>query len=909
MKKEDQNKKTRREFIKQATLSSATVTLLPVNKLFANKSHEGFPGGFNAPDSLYHGDQWESLNPGYWQIKGNAIRRRLVNVGDRCRRTGFPYHYKNDGKSMNTSYDPSAPFGMLWRREWYMKGSFGIKAEFVMKGYAEKRPEDDANWKMYQKGFGAFGLAIGAKTLFEAGIRTNASPDKKSIMAVWKDDDTFSLGYHVNNPTEQSAIASDRVSQQLVQGIKIQLSITVTPQEGGKSLVNATLQQIVKGNTIKKTLSGEVEASRAEGYIGLCAQGNVDFEVIRFEVEQGKNKPLNTPLNECHMAYALGDTLRQDKNGTWTCRFISLFRNDGQKAEIRISDAEKPTSGWTNVPLAGSGNIVNNDFRRNTAIIEAKFPGNPADKTFYYTIWKDGKDVTADLRVGTNSIGPGTGMVGDVPAVGSYVGRLPRLKAPYKLCGLSCHAIHGNYTRLPIGDVRKTDGTFDPYFVRDQLTYNCFKHLEDYNFQVMLWEDDVWYMELLQYPLSTDDAYKIVTITLGGPTSRWQMMRHWNVINPGDHDHGMDDTKGPEQLLLRRRNGLGQDPSYMIRNFRIVSHLMIGKENPAGTDNPKRWRKWKMPNKDFTLAICDSRLWRTSQDTDIWDDNGWGEFKNLYSRRDPTRTLLGEEQFNWLTNLIKTDSSRLITLTGINGLHAIWQSGFEKNDDGEANRIAADYAYWVKAGVDRVIDLLGSRSGVTSVYGDVHVGSIVRNRKERIYECSFGPIGRSRGREPYAGWNRQMRDMHGNDLDGVALYQQDHHSPELSKGTEQGEPYYWNFLEMAFDTGPNDPEISLKVRNMVDHPDEKPRGDGHVEKVKASETGRPIASKLPEIKTLALADVQFDRTDGTPIQAIRSLTDGTIPLIGLVEVKPGEKIRMSAFDGKQADAQIIVTKS
>ena len=75
----------------------------------------------------------------------------------------------------------------------------------------------------------------------------------------------------------------------------------------------------------------------------------------------------------------------------------------------------------------------------------------------------------------------------------------------------------------------------------------------------MVWEDDVWYMELVMYPPSTDDAYKIVALSICGPTSRWQMMRHWNVINPGDHDYGMDDVKGPEQIAIRKTDGLGKD--------------------------------------------------------------------------------------------------------------------------------------------------------------------------------------------------------------------------------------------------------------------------------------------------------------------------------------------------------------
>ncbi|MEM8736813.1 MAG: hypothetical protein AAGG44_21465, partial [Planctomycetota bacterium] len=48
---------------------------------------------FDRQDSIFHGEQWESLNPGYWKIKNGALRRRVFNVGDRARSTGFPFHY------------------------------------------------------------------------------------------------------------------------------------------------------------------------------------------------------------------------------------------------------------------------------------------------------------------------------------------------------------------------------------------------------------------------------------------------------------------------------------------------------------------------------------------------------------------------------------------------------------------------------------------------------------------------------------------------------------------------------------------------------------------------------------------------------------------------------------------------
>ena len=45
---------------------------------------------FTRPDTLYHGHAWETLNPGYWKVENNALRRRLTNVGNRNPITSFP---------------------------------------------------------------------------------------------------------------------------------------------------------------------------------------------------------------------------------------------------------------------------------------------------------------------------------------------------------------------------------------------------------------------------------------------------------------------------------------------------------------------------------------------------------------------------------------------------------------------------------------------------------------------------------------------------------------------------------------------------------------------------------------------------------------------------------------------------
>ena len=427
----------------------------------------------------------------------------------------------------------------------------------------------------------------------------------------------------------------------------------------------ASLEIGGKGSVAEIRLDRVSRKGHLAGFVGVAARGLLDFGVGEYLIEPGASSRLEPRINQCHACYALGDTLREE-NGEWRVRFVGLFRSDGDSAEVRIADRPDPEGGWATIEPAASAPIVNNDFRRNTAVLDARLPRNPAETDLYYTVWKDGRDVTGDPRLGTDAVGIGTGQVGEVPSTGEYVGRLPRLSAPYKLCGLSCHAIHGGGPNLP--DAGRGGG----FFVHDQPTPGAYRHLEDYGFQIMMWEDDVWYMELLLYPPSADDAYKIVTTTLCGPTTRWQMMRHWNTINPGDHDYGMDDVKGPEQIAIRTHEDLGQDRDYMRRNFQVVHHLVTGEEAPSGTANPKKWRRWKMPNRDFSLLILDSRLWRSSQDTNIWDDQGWGNKTSLYTREDVTRSLLGEEQFAWLRETILTDSSPLICLTGINGLHTIW---------------------------------------------------------------------------------------------------------------------------------------------------------------------------------------------------------------------------------------------
>ena len=895
----------RREFLKTAGAATALTTLpgvVPSQAMAVETTHAI---GFDLPDSLVHGHAWETLNPGYWQVKNGALRRRLSNYGDRARRTGFPFHYethRQNGGKMNVDYDPSLPEGIIYRRDWKLAGEYSIKATFTFRGRNENRREgDSADWKMYGAGYGMMGLAIGAKCLFESyGKNRNAT------LVTWLDDGQLQLRPKQNRRGAARSKPVTKKAYQLNNGDRVEMSVSVQPVSDNRSTVTVVFASEGKEPI---TLSHELPRAQAEGYFGIVGRGLTDFEVNEIHVEPDNNKPLRVGYVDCYTCYPLGDTLRK-ADGKWRVRFVGLFASDGETAEIRVASDENPAGGWESVPVAGRAAIVSNKWRRNTASVEVTLPVDPSTKTLYYTVWKDGKNVTSDPRVGSAGSGPGTGFVGDVPVRGDYVGRLPQLTAPYKVCGLSCHAITSGLQQRTV-DGLKILGGGDDWQFRDQPTVEAYKHLEDYNFQIMCWEDDVWYMELVLYPPSTDDAYKMVATTIAGPTSRWQMMRHWNVINPGDHDYGMDDVKGPEQIVIRLKDGLGQDRDYMRRNFQIVHHLITGAEEVDPLVNPKKWRAWKMPNRDFTFVILDSRLWRSSQDTKMWDDEGWGHIKELYDRADPTRSLLGEEQFAWLQELVRTDAAPLICLTGLNGLHTIWTGGkkYSNTDEpfAQRDRVAADYAGWVAAGADRVIELLGSRDGIVTVYGDVHNGCIMKNTDHGLIECSFGPIGRSGGRAVIPGFGPQMKDFDGRPLEVTALYHSKHADPKLSSH-EKGDPFYWNFLELEFDPRKDEPAIGARVRNMIDPPGHEPRGGGSLD-TNAAATGRRPVSQLADVQTLANADVRISSVNGRPIRGTRSGTDGQINAVRLVDIEPGTKVIVTAFDGDKSRSQVLVTKS
>lgn len=109
---------------------------------------------------------------------------------------------------------------------------------------------------------------------------------------------------------------------------------------------------------------------------------------------------------------------------------------------------------------------------------------------------------------------------------------------------------------------------------------------------------------------------------------------------------------------------------------------------------------------------------------------------------------------------------------------------------------------------------------------------------------------------------------------------------------------------MEFDPSQQDPDIQLRIRNLVDAPEETPRGGGNFETT-ASRTGRTPTAKIPAIRVLPNADIHFYRTNGQPIRGTRSNDQGEIAITGLIDIPPGTKVIVNAFDGTRSESKVI----
>ena len=392
------------------------------------------------------------------------------------------------------------------------------------------------------------------------------------------------------------------------------------------------------------------------------------------------------------------------------------------------------------------------------------------------------------------------------------------------------------------------------------------------------------------------------------------MMRHWNILDPGDHDFGVDDFKGSEQHALRHIDALPQDSEYVRHTFAAIWHIVTTDEKDWSRGAPVRYKRWRMPQGDLSIVITDARLWRTTQYTEIWpvayNDRtgreipqwGWGGL-SAWERTDPTRSVLGEEQFAWLEKVIRTDPASFILVAGINAMHPFTHG--KADQDVATSKSFADLAGFSKASADRLIELLSSREGIISVYGDVHLAAVVRNTEHRLVESCFGPVCRGPGsRRLKPDFAPKMKDWDGRPIEVLALYHDKYQDPQLTPLTDD---VAFNFMELVFDVTATNPAVEFKIRRLEDRPSHSPLGGGPV-KVKLKETGQEPSSFLPNIRTFERAEIWIAQTDGMPLRASRSDAQGEAKGIGLTGMHPGTEVLVTSIAGTKTASRILTTQ-
>ena len=868
---------------------------------------------FDRPNGSYIGDNWETLNPGFWKIKNGVLRRESPKGDAKNVIDWYPWHTPELEHSPSLlSRDPSLPFGMLWRRDWQLSGNYLVQLDFTIHNLPDWDTSSDR--KHDKPGYAAVGICFGSVSQFESGPgsqseaasfarsmpqRQSATATDTAWMLLLTDQGDFALFSHA---IDDLIPFSDKAFVNFSENdfpLTCSMGLFIWGDDSQYANITGFLSCNESIFTINVPSVNRIKFTN--GYIGIASRGLLDVDFDQIATDPGTNFPLHAPMADLYACYPLGDTLRLEEDG-WHCTFVALCRTTGESISIKVADTEYPIETWDNVPVAGQGLLVSNDFRSNTALIDVTLPFEPAQQAMFYTVWKDGINVTGDPRISTQSVSSGTGYRGQVPLDGNYVGRLPILKKPYRICGLSSHPIHDETGSLHNG------GRFEPWYIHDQPSPQSFQHFERYNFQILLWEDGIWHLSSPYPPPTVEDAFKTIEVTLGGPTTRWQMMRHWNVLNPGDEEYGITDNQGPEQYVVRTEQALGHDIGYPQRNFQITQHLCRGMASPNPTKNPSAWRKWRLPDKDLSVYVLDARSWRSSRNTRLWDHEGWGHVENLFSRTNPTRVLLGEEQYSWLTQQLKTDASAQICITGLNALHAIWTN---KNELDEADptrvyngQVNPSHASWVKEASDRILDLFGEREGILSLYGGTGNASVLYNKEQRLFESCFGPVSNSTFKHVKEGFAPLMQDYDGRSIEILAYYGPEHESPS---STPSGNREYWNFLEIECVPESGAGTMKLSIRNTRDLPNSPTRGGQDVQ-IDSSETGRIPTSELPEILLIPNADVQISHITGEPIRGTRTGPDGTINNIKLVGVDTGINVLLVAYTSNQTSSTIIRTK-
>ena len=372
----------RREFLKASVVSVAGAAAVePLAAIAAATPREMRVDDFARADSLHAGDAWESLNPGYFQIAGRALRRKLHNLGDQRPGTKFPWHWETHQKAkMPVEYDPSLPLGILWRRDWRLAGNYSIRIEGQIRDLAPR--EKASTWQMHQPGYAFVGIAFGGRSLHESW-EGGAASGRAAWIAAWRDSGKFGVYDHAQKtlvPVRKDAEVDTPPPKK-----NERFEIIVSVRGANSKTAEVVCSLTVGGDTSEVRLSGVDRAQVTDRFFGIATRGLLDWQIDRVSLEPGSNKALDTPQNALHVCYALGDTLRQMSEG-WRCRFVALFRSDGKMAEVRVAREAAPAGGWAAVPVAGRGPIVTNDFRMTSAVIDALLPADPSETDLYYTV-------------------------------------------------------------------------------------------------------------------------------------------------------------------------------------------------------------------------------------------------------------------------------------------------------------------------------------------------------------------------------------------------------------------------------------------------------------------------------------------------------------------------------------------
>ena len=273
---------SRRDFTCRSMASLAVAALA---RPASAQQGEAVVDDFDRPDSFYHGDGWESLNPGYWKLQDRALRRSLRTRGRKARATGFPFH-----RFMETEYETRPPYGMIWRRDWRLTGNYRI----VMDATVRTLPENDP-----EPGYSLMGVCFGGRTLYESWNGAG-EPEDACWYAAWRSDGVFGVFSHTSDEAVKVQPDSARQAGKPERGESVRIELEVTGKPSGPATATARLIRSVGETTIH---CANVERTAfLEGYFGLVARGGLDFEVNKVRLEPGDNRPITNPVNELRSA-------------------------------------------------------------------------------------------------------------------------------------------------------------------------------------------------------------------------------------------------------------------------------------------------------------------------------------------------------------------------------------------------------------------------------------------------------------------------------------------------------------------------------------------------------------------------------------------------------------------------------